>query len=145
MDTILHTVAIYLVLLLLFALFGKRSLSEVTIFHLVILLIIAEVIGEGLLGEQSVTAAGLSLMTLLVMSWFLDTVALVRSAWTRCSTTPPRLWSSTGACSRSAPGPSTWTNMTSSSRRVRPKASKRLDQTKYAILERDGQISIISR
>lgn len=68
MDTILHTAAMYLAPLSIFALFGKRSLSEVTLFDLVILLILSEVTGEVLLGEQSVTAATLSVVTLLTLS-----------------------------------------------------------------------------
>lgn len=66
MDAILHTLAIYLFLLVVFRLSGKRSLGQVTTFDFILLLIIGEATQQALLGQDfSVTHAYLVILTLL--------------------------------------------------------------------------------
>ena len=68
MDAVLRATAVYLGLLLLFRLSGKRSLSQVTTFDFVVLLIVGEASQQALLGEDfSVVHAGLVIATLLVL------------------------------------------------------------------------------
>ena len=66
MDSVLRAAAIYLFLLVLFRVAGKRTLSNVTTFDFVLLLIIGEATQQALLGEDfSLTNAFLVIVTLI--------------------------------------------------------------------------------
>jgi len=52
MDAVLRAGAIYLALLILFKLSGRRSLAQLTTFDFVLLLIIGEATQQALLGED---------------------------------------------------------------------------------------------
>lgn len=68
MDTVLRAGAIYLVLLLLFRIAGRRSLYQITTFDLVLLLVIGEATQPALLGDDlSVTTAVIAVTTLLTL------------------------------------------------------------------------------
>ena len=68
MDMILRAVAIYLILVLVFKIAGRRALLQMTSFDLILLLIISEATQQGLLGNDfSVTGAALCIITLIVM------------------------------------------------------------------------------
>jgi uncharacterized membrane protein YcaP (DUF421 family) len=66
MNPVFRGLAIYLFVLLLFRIMGKRSLSEATTFDLVLLLIISEVTQQALIGQDySVTGAFILIVTLV--------------------------------------------------------------------------------
>ena len=66
MDAILRGVVVYLLLLFIFRIAGKRSLSQVTTFDLVLTLIISESIQQALLGgDDSLTNAFLVVIALI--------------------------------------------------------------------------------
>ena len=68
MDTVLRAVAIYLFLLLVFRIAGKRPLAQMNAFDLVLLLIIGESVSQGMMGDDfSVTTALLLVSTLVLM------------------------------------------------------------------------------
>ncbi|CAH0198527.1 DUF421 domain-containing protein [Roseomonas sp. CECT 9278] len=68
MDTVLRAAAVYLVLLLLFRIAGRRSLYQITTFDLVLLLVIGEATQPALLGDDlSVTTAVIAITTLLTL------------------------------------------------------------------------------
>lgn len=68
MDPVLRAVAVYVALLLLFRLAGKRTLSQVTTFDFVVLLIVGEATQQALLGEDfSITHAALVIDTLILL------------------------------------------------------------------------------
>lgn len=68
MDMVLRAVAIYLILLILFKIAGRRTLLQMTSFDLILLLIISEATQQALLGEDfSVTGAMLTIITLVVV------------------------------------------------------------------------------
>ncbi|MCS2150116.1 DUF421 domain-containing protein [Scandinavium manionii] len=68
MDMILRAVVIYLVLVLVFKIAGRRALLQMTSFDLILLLIISEATQQALLGSDfSVTGSVLSIVTLIVM------------------------------------------------------------------------------
>lgn len=68
MDTVLRAAAVYLVLLLLFRIAGRRSLYQITTFDLVLLLVIGEATQPALLGDDlSVTTAVIAITTLLAL------------------------------------------------------------------------------
>lgn len=68
MQAVLSAAAVYLILMLLFRLTGKRTLAQVTTFDLVLLLIISEATQQALIGEDfSVTQAFIVITTLIAL------------------------------------------------------------------------------
>ena len=66
MNPVVRGVAIYLFILILLRIMGKRSLSESTTFDLVLLLIISEVTQQALVGQDySLTGAFILIVTLM--------------------------------------------------------------------------------
>ena len=65
MDSVVRAVSVYLVLLVVTRLSGRRTLAEVTVFDFVLLLIIAETTDQALLGDDfSITNAAIVIVTL---------------------------------------------------------------------------------
>src|SRR5690606_22571260 len=68
MDVVLRAVTMYLVLMLLFRLAGRRTLAEITPFDLILLLMIGEATQQALLSDDySLTAAILAICTLIAV------------------------------------------------------------------------------
>jgi uncharacterized membrane protein YcaP (DUF421 family) len=66
MEAVLHAAALYFFFLLLFRISGQRSMAKITTFDFVLLLIVAEACQQALIGEDhSFTAAALVVMTLV--------------------------------------------------------------------------------
>ncbi len=66
MDSIVRAVIVYLFLLVLFRLSGKRTLAEVTTFDLILTLIISEAIQQALIGSDNSLTNGLLVVVTLV-------------------------------------------------------------------------------
>jgi uncharacterized membrane protein YcaP (DUF421 family) len=65
-EAVLRAAAVYLALLVIFRLMGKRTLAQVTAFDLILLLIVSEATQQALLGEDfSITMALLVVVTLV--------------------------------------------------------------------------------
>jgi uncharacterized membrane protein YcaP (DUF421 family) len=65
-DAILRSTLIYIALIVIFRLTGKRSLAQITTFDMVLLLIISEATQQALVGQDySVTNALLVILTLV--------------------------------------------------------------------------------
>jgi len=68
MDSVLRGAAVYLVLLMIFRLSGRRTLAQVTAFDFVLLLIVAETTQQALLGDDfSVVNAAILIVTLFTL------------------------------------------------------------------------------
>lgn len=144
MDALARGIAVYLFLLVLFRISGKRSLGNVTTFDFVLLLIIAETTQQALLGNDfSVTNAFLLILTLMG----LDIGASVLR----------RRWRSLDKWIEGLPVVIVDHGRLLEDRMHRERVDRqdvlaaarerqgleRLEQVKYAVLERDGEISII--
>ncbi|BCG25218.1 DUF421 domain-containing protein [Pseudomonas tohonis] len=144
MDAVLRAAGIYLVLLLIFKFAGRRSLAELTLFDLILLLIISEATQQALLGDDfSFTNAALVIITLVAID-----VVLARLKWRW-----PQfdLWmegSPTIVVENGTPIEGRLRAM-----RIRvedileaareKQGLERLEQIKFAIVEKNGKISII--
>lgn len=81
MDTVFRGVAIYIGLLVVIRVSGRRTLGEMTAFDFVLLLIVAETTQQALLGDDfSITNALLLIVTLFVAD---IAFALLKQAWPR--------------------------------------------------------------
>lgn len=68
MDMVFRALAIYLFLVIVFKVAGRRALLQMTSFDLILLLIISEATQQALLGEDfSVTGAMITITTLVVV------------------------------------------------------------------------------
>jgi uncharacterized membrane protein YcaP (DUF421 family) len=67
MESVVRALVVYVLLLVLFRMAGKRTLAHTTTFDLVLLLIISEAISNGLTGsDYSITNAALIVVTLIL-------------------------------------------------------------------------------
>ncbi len=68
MDMVFRALAIYLFLVIVFKVAGRRALLQMTSFDLILLLIISEATQQALLGEDfSITGAMITITTLVVV------------------------------------------------------------------------------
>lgn len=68
MGSVINSVAIYLTLLVVFRIAGKRSLQDITLFDFVLLLVISESVQEALVGDDfSVINAVIVIATFLAL------------------------------------------------------------------------------
>ncbi len=69
MDEVIRGVAVYVVMMLIFRFSGKRSLSEITPFDFVLLLVFSEALQSALVDDDSsLTAAVVVILTLVVLN-----------------------------------------------------------------------------
>jgi uncharacterized membrane protein YcaP (DUF421 family) len=68
MEIVLRTFTIYLFLLLIFRLTGKRTLSQLSTFDFILLLIISEATQNALIGEDYSVVTGMAVILTLVMT-----------------------------------------------------------------------------
>lgn len=146
MDSVLRAVAIYLVVLVVFRLAGRRTLSELTTFDFVLLLIIGEATQQALLGDDfSIVNAMVVIVSLVVFDIALSLLKN-KSRWlSKLIDGEPMIIVEHGQVLE---------------RRIRKaridegdileaarhsQGLERIDQIKFAILEKDGKISIIPR
>jgi uncharacterized membrane protein YcaP (DUF421 family) len=146
METVIRALTIYLVLLLVFRLAGRRTLMQMTSFDFVLLLIISEATQNAMLGnDYSLTTGLLAIVTLvgtdILLSYFkhrsvtverwLDGLPMVivengiplKSLMDRARINEEDIL----AAARQGPG------------------LERMDQIKYAVMEVGGGISVIPK
>ena len=68
MDSVIRALVVYLVLLLIFRVSGKRTMSETTPFDMVLLLILSETVQEALIDDDHSITNGVILVMTLVMA-----------------------------------------------------------------------------
>lgn len=146
MDAVLRTATIYLFLLVLFRLAGKRTLGEVTPFEIVLLLIIGEATQQGLLGDDfSVTNALLVVTTFIVIDISLG-LFKQRSHWLeRAVEGTPVVVFADGEPIRDRMNRARIDEADILEAARVKQGLESLDQVKFAVLERSGGISIIPR
>jgi uncharacterized membrane protein YcaP (DUF421 family) len=146
MDAVLRGLAIYAFLLVLLRIAGKRTLAEITNFDLVLLIVIAEGTQQGMIGDDfSVTQAVLIIVTLVMIDVGLSLLKGRFPRLDKLAEGVPLVIAEDGVPKREL------------MRRARVDAGdvmeaarqlqglERMDQIKYAVLERTGGISIIPR
>ncbi|HEX2136892.1 MAG TPA: YetF domain-containing protein [Microvirga sp.] len=144
MDAVLRAVVIYFVLLILFRIAGRRTLSEMTMFDFVLALIIGEATQQALVGQDfSVTNAVLVVTTLL----FLDiTMSQGKERWKifeKLVDGVPTIIVENGRPleDRMRKARVDEDDVMEAARRLQ--GIERMDQIKYAVLEVSGGITVI--
>lgn len=144
MESVLRAAAIYAFLLVLFRLTGRRALSEITTFDFVLLLVIGEATQQALLGDDfSVINAFVVIATLVLIDIllslfkqrspqvgrFLDGVPLIVVEYGKPLT------------QRLRKARLTEEDILEAARQSQ--GLERMEQIRFAVLEKNGQISVI--
>lgn len=134
----------YVFLLVIFRLAGKRTLSEANTFDLVLLLIISEVTQQALVGaDYSLTAAMVLILTLVGLDLSFSFFKLKWKLFGKVAESTPLIIVDHGKpikerLKKVHVGED---DILEAARGLH--GLERMDQIKYAVLERDGSISII--
>lgn len=144
MDSVLRATAIYAFLLLIFRISGKRSLAQITAFDFVLLLIIGEATQQALLANDfSIINACIVICTLMFLELGLS---LAKGWWPRLDpildSTPLVVVENGRLLEDRSTRERIDLNDVLAAARERH-GLERLDQIKYAVLERSGGISIV--
>jgi uncharacterized membrane protein YcaP (DUF421 family) len=144
MDAVLRAAAVYLFLLLVMRITGKRSLSQVTMFDFVLLLIIAETTQQALLGDDfSVTNCFLLVLTLMALDKVLVLVKQRSKRIAVWSEGLPLILVEHGEVHQDRLDESQVDvgDILAAARELQ--GLERLEQIKYAVLERHGGITVV--
>ena len=144
MESIVKAVIVYLVLLILFRLSGKRTLAEITPFDLVLLLIISEATQEAMIdSDNSMTNAFLLITTLIAMNVLMSEIKLRWQGAERVLDSTPLLIVENGKPIEEHMKKERVDveDVLDTARETHGLES--LEQIRYAVLERIGRISII--
>jgi uncharacterized membrane protein YcaP (DUF421 family) len=146
MVPVLRGLVIYLFLLGLFRVAGKRTLAEVTIFDFVLLLIISEATQQGMIGNDfSITNSVLLVLTLVTLERISDWIAKRSRRVDRVLNDTPTIVVENGRLVEEWAKRYQLTAAQVLEQARKTQGVERLDQIKYAVLERDGDISVIPR
>ncbi|MGN6087865.1 MAG: DUF421 domain-containing protein [Actinomycetales bacterium] len=144
MDAVLRAVAVYGALLVILRLSGKRTLSEMTTFNFVLLLIISEATQQALLGQDfSVTMAVLVILTLVALDRVSDALRYKFPLFDRISNSEPVLIVNHGEPLEEVMRREHISVEEILSAARETQGIGRLDQIKYAVLETSGGISVV--
>lgn len=144
MHAVLRSVAVYLFVLVVFRISGKRSLSQMTTFDFILLLIIGEATQQALLGNDfSVVNAFVVIATLITLDILFSWMERKLPAFGRVVESLPVVVVENGKLLRERADHEgvTLSEILAAGRDRH--GLERLEQFKYAILERHGGISVI--
>lgn len=144
MDVVLRATAIYLVLLIIMRLAGNRSLAQITAFDFVMLLIIAEATQQALIGDDfSLTKAVLLIVTIIFIDVAFSLLKQRSPRLDRLIDGVPLIIVEHGRPleDRMRQARVDVSDVMTAARELQ--GLERLEQVRYAVLERSGGISII--
>ncbi len=145
MDSILRAAALYLVLLVLFRIAGRRSLTDITTFDLLLLMIIGEATQQALLGDDfSLVNAVLVIITLIVIDVGLSLLKLRHPKLDTLIEGSPTLIVEYGRPLHARLAEEARLREEDILLAAREtQGLERMEQIRFAILEKNGKISII--
>lgn len=146
MDSVLRAGAMYFALMVLFKIAGRRSLAELTTFDLVLLMMIGEATQQALLGDDfSLTNGILVIVTLIgidVCLWLLKQ----RYGWvSRLIDGEPTIIAENGKLLHRRLRHARLIEADVMEAARSSQGIERLEEIKFAIIERNGKISIIPK
>lgn len=146
MDTLVRAAAIYAGLLIVLRGSGKRSLGQVTTFDFVLLLILGEATQQALIGDDFSITTGLLLIVSLV--GIDSTLSYLKTRWVRLDRWMegrPVIIVADGRPIRERMQKERVDEEDVMAAARETQGLERMDQIKYAVLERSGGISIIPK
>jgi uncharacterized membrane protein YcaP (DUF421 family) len=144
MNPVIRGVAVYLFVLIVFRILGKRSLKDVTTFDFVLLLIISEATTDALIGEDYSLTACFIMVCTLVSTDYIFSKLRDRFKWFElASEGAPLVIVEKGKPLKGRMEKSRVDEQDVLEAARLMHGLERMDQIKYAVLEKDGSISII--
>lgn len=144
MDAVLRAAAIYVALLIVFRISGRRTLSEITTFDLILLLIVGEATQQALLGQDySFTNAVLVIMTLVFIDIVISFVKSRSQKVQKVLEGVPTIIVENGRSLRERMRRARVNEDDVMEAARRLQGIERLDQIRYAVLEVNGGITVI--
>lgn len=146
MESVLRATLIYVFLLVVFRIAGKRSLAQITTFDFILLLIIGEATQQALLGDDySVVNACIVIATLILLEIVLSHVAARFPTFDRAIEGLPLVVVDNGKPlkDRLRRERLDENEILAAARELH--GLERMDDIKYAVLERSGGITIIPK
>lgn len=146
MDSVFRALAVYGFLLLVFRITGKRSLAQITTFDAVLLLIISEAVQQALIdSDESMINAAILVVTLLSLDVAMSLISVRSRNADKWLNDAPVLIVEDGKPLRDRMikeriGED---DVMEQARELR--GLERMDQIKYAILERSGHITVVPK
>jgi uncharacterized membrane protein YcaP (DUF421 family) len=144
MYSILRGVTVYVFLLILFRISGKRSLSQITTFDFILLLIISEVVQQAMIGnDNSMINAFLLVITLVGLDILISVLKQKSQTLSKLVDSVPVVLVENGKMLKDRMEKERVDEGDILSRARELQGLERMDQIKYAILERSGGITIV--
>lgn len=146
MESIVRMAVMYLVLLTVLRFSGKRTLSQIDTFDFVLLLIISEATQQAMLGEDySVTTAVLTIATIIFINMSLIMIKQRSSVFERYSEDVPLVIVQDGVPIKERLHKVRMQEDEVLQEARAKQGLERMDQIKWAVLERNGTVSIIPK
>jgi len=144
MDSFLRAASIYVFLLVIFRISGRRTLADMTMFDFILLLIIGEATQQALLGEDfSVTNSVIVIVTLLLIDILVSLAKGRSQVLSKWIDGVPTIIVADGKPihERLRKARVTEDDVMEAARRLQ--GLERMDQIKYAVIEVNGGITIV--
>lgn len=146
MDSVLRALAMYLALMVLFKIAGRRSLAEVTTFDFVFLMMISEATQQALLGDDfSVTNSMVVIATLITLDVGLSLLKQRSGVVSRLIDGEPTIIVEDGKILRRRAQRARLAEADIMEAARSSQGIETLDEIKFAFLERNRKISVIPR
>jgi uncharacterized membrane protein YcaP (DUF421 family) len=143
---VVRAIAVYGFLLVVLRLMGKRSLAQVTVFDFVVLLIVSEVTQQGMTGNDfSVTNSMILVATLVLLQRGADRLTDRSPRTDRLFNDVPTIIVQDGRAIRDRMRHHDLSDGELLEEVRKAAGLDTLDNIKYAVLERDGSVSVIQR
>jgi uncharacterized membrane protein YcaP (DUF421 family) len=146
MDTVFRAFFVYVFLLLLFRIAGKRTLSQISTFDLVLTLIISEAIQQAMVdSDNSLTGAALLVVTLVGMNILVSLLKQRFPSFERVLEDAPVVIIENGRLheERMDKERVDTQDVLAAARQLHGLTS--LDHVRYAVVEKDGHVTIVPR
>lgn len=144
MDAVIRGLVIYFFLLIIFRINGKRSIAQITVFDFVLLLVIGEATQQALLGNDfSVTNAILVITTLVLADLILSFIKQKSDKIAKWIEGMPLIIVENGKPIKDRLDKARVDEKDIMEAARKLHGLRKMNEIKFAILERDGDISII--
>ena len=146
MDSVIRGLSVYIFLLIILRISGKRSLSSMTPFDFVLVLILSETVQQAMIdNDSSMTNALLLVVTLIGFDILLSVLKLKIPALAKAIDSTPVLVMKEGKMQRSCMKAERVDEQDILSAARAQEGIGRLDEIDYAIVEQNGDISVIPK
>jgi len=146
MDSVIRATVVYVFLLLIFRISGKRTLSQISTFDLVLTLIISEAIQEALVdGDRSLTGAALLVVSLVGLNILVSLLKQKFPRFERVLEDAPVVIVEEGRFHRDRMNKERVDDhdVLTAARQLQGLAS--LEDVRYAVVEKDGHVTIVPK